>query len=93
MVSTWAVDLANVGPIYPWQGSELILAIAGVAFWILWHIIQHYSHYGFDEFVIALGYRGEYIKRYMVEYCNLSNNLTVEFENGNVSAHDGPRPK
>ena len=40
MPTTWAVDLANIGPIYPWQGSELILVIAGVAFWILWHIIQ-----------------------------------------------------
>lgn len=40
MGSTWAVDLADIGPIYPWQGSELILVIAGVAFWILWHIIQ-----------------------------------------------------
>jgi len=40
MLSTWAVDLANVKAIYPWQGAELILVIAGVAFWILWHIIQ-----------------------------------------------------
>ena len=40
MGSTWAVDLANVGAIYPWQGYELIMVIAGVAAWILWHIIQ-----------------------------------------------------
>lgn len=40
MVSTWAVDLANVKAIYPWQGAELIMVIAGVAFWIIWHIIQ-----------------------------------------------------
>jgi hypothetical protein len=40
MGSTWAVDLANVGPIYPWQGYELIMVIVGVALWILWHIIQ-----------------------------------------------------
>jgi type VI protein secretion system component VasF len=40
MGSTWAVDLANVSAIYPWQGSELIMVIAGVVFWILWHIIQ-----------------------------------------------------
>lgn len=40
MVTTWAVDLANVGPIYPWQGTELIMVIAGVAAWILWHIVQ-----------------------------------------------------
>ena len=35
---------------------------------ILWHIMKHYAHYGFNEFVVALGYKGEYIKRYMVDY-------------------------
>lgn len=40
MGSSWAVDLANVGPIYPWQGMELIMVLAAVAAWILWHIIQ-----------------------------------------------------
>ena len=30
---------------------------------ILWHIMMHYSHYGFDEFAIALGYKGECIRR------------------------------
>ena len=35
---------------------------------ILWHIMMHYAHYGFDEFVIALGYKGEYIKRWMREF-------------------------
>jgi hypothetical protein len=39
-MDTWAVDLANVEAIYPWQGAELIMVIAGVAAWILWHIIQ-----------------------------------------------------
>ena len=32
---------------------------------ILWHIMMYYSHFGFNEFVIALGYKGEYIKKYM----------------------------
>jgi len=40
MGSTWAVDLANVGAVYPWQGSELIMVIVAVAAWIIWHIIQ-----------------------------------------------------
>lgn len=59
---------------------------------ILWHILKHYSHYGFNDFVIALGYKGEYIKRYMVEYSKLSGNLRVEFKNGNVSTQNGHRP-
>jgi hypothetical protein len=40
MGSTWAVDLANVGAVYPWQGAELIMVIIAVALWILWHIVQ-----------------------------------------------------
>lgn len=55
---------------------------------ILWHIMKHYDHYGFNEFVIALGYRGEVIKRYMVEYCSLAGNLTVNLGSGQVDVHD-----
>ena len=38
---------------------------------ILWHIMKHYAHYGFDEFVVALGYKGEVIKRYFLDYAAL----------------------
>ncbi|NIA30883.1 MAG: glucose-1-phosphate cytidylyltransferase [Actinobacteria bacterium] len=51
---------------------------------ILWHIMQHYSHYGYKNFVIALGYKGEVIKKYMVDYCSLNSNLTVNLANGEV---------
>ena len=51
---------------------------------ILWHIMKHYSHYGFKDFAVALGYRGEYIKKYMVDYAALSGHLTVDFRNGDV---------
>jgi glucose-1-phosphate cytidylyltransferase len=59
---------------------------------ILWHIMMHYAHYGFQEFVIALGYKGEMIKRYMLDYCSLNSNLTVNLESGAVQIHDGPKP-
>lgn len=39
-VDSWAVDLANVGPIYPWVGSEMIMFIVAVVCWIAWHIWQ-----------------------------------------------------
>lgn len=39
-MTTWAVDLGNVGAVYPWIGAELIMVLVGVAFWILWHILQ-----------------------------------------------------
>jgi glucose-1-phosphate cytidylyltransferase len=56
---------------------------------ILWHIMKHYSHYGFNHFIIALGYKGEYIKRYMVDYCSLNANLTVNLKDGSVTMHEG----
>ncbi len=49
---------------------------------ILWHIMKMYSSMGFDEFVIALGYRGEQIKKFMVDYCCLSGDLTVHADRG-----------
>ena len=55
---------------------------------ILWHILSHYSHYGFNDFVIALGYKGEVIKKYMVDYCSLSSNLTVDLGSGVVTRHE-----
>jgi glucose-1-phosphate cytidylyltransferase len=58
---------------------------------ILWHIMKHYAHYGFKDFVVALGYKGEYIKRYMIDYCSLHANLTVDLHNGDVLVHEGER--
>lgn len=55
---------------------------------IIWHIMMHYSHYGFKHFTIALGYKGEVIKKYMVDYCSLNTSLTVDFKTGNVKLHD-----
>ena len=54
---------------------------------ILWHIMKQYDHYGFSEFCIALGYRGEYIKRYMVEHCSLSDSMHVDLASGRVQHH------
>ncbi len=59
---------------------------------ILWHIMKHYSHYGFNQFVIALGYKGEVIKKYMVDYCSLNSNLTVNLKTGVVKPHGGYKP-
>lgn len=39
-MSDWAVDLANVANIYPFPGTEFLLFLAGVAFWIIWHVLQ-----------------------------------------------------
>ncbi len=54
---------------------------------ILWHIMKHYAHYGFKEFYIAVGYKGEEIKRYFLDYYNLSGSMTIDFSNGKMEAH------
>jgi len=54
---------------------------------ILWHIAKHYAHHGFAEFVIALGYKGEHIKRYFLEYRQMSSDMTVTLRDGNAKVH------
>jgi len=54
---------------------------------ILWHIMMHYSTYGFKEFVVALGYKGECIKRYMADYCSLSPDLRISLKSGHVEPY------
>ncbi len=55
---------------------------------ILWHIMKHYAHFGFNEFFIALGYRGEEIKRYFLDYHSLNGSMTVNLSTGNLEAHE-----
>ncbi len=45
---------------------------------ILWHIMRIYSHFGFKEFILCLGYKGEMIKEYFYNYEILSNDFTIE---------------
>ena len=52
---------------------------------VLWHIMQHYHHYAFDEFVVALGYKGDVIKRFFLDYHSLSGSMSVEMATGNVT--------
>jgi glucose-1-phosphate cytidylyltransferase len=58
---------------------------------ILWHILRHYSHFGFAEFALALGYKGDQIKRYFIESYHLESNLTVHLSQGRVEAHHQDR--
>lgn len=59
---------------------------------ILWHIMQHYAHYGFSDFVIALGYKGEYIKRFMLDYGMIESDLTIDLGSGDILRHGRRRP-
>ena len=58
---------------------------------ILWHIMKIYGHWGFNEFVIALGYKGDYIKRWMIEYSSLQGDLTISLRDGKVRILEGER--
>jgi len=58
---------------------------------ILWHIMKIYSFWGFNEFVIALGYKGEVIKRYFLEYYAINSDITVNLGNGEVKFLGGPK--
>jgi glucose-1-phosphate cytidylyltransferase len=55
---------------------------------ILWHIMKHYAHFGFKEFCIALGYRGEVVKRFFMDYHSLSGNISIDLRSGNVDMHE-----
>ncbi len=55
---------------------------------ILWHIMKHYAQSGFTEFVVALGYKGDDIKRFFIDFLSLSGDLTVRMGDGLVEHHD-----
>lgn len=54
---------------------------------VLWHIMKLYEHHGFREFVIALGYKGDEIKRFFRDYSSLTADLTIDFAEGRVESH------
>jgi len=54
---------------------------------ILWHIMSIYAAYGFREFVIALGYKGDYIKDYFINYGYHSRSLTIDLSKGDIVFH------
>jgi glucose-1-phosphate cytidylyltransferase len=51
---------------------------------ILWHIMKIYAHHGFREFVVALGYKGDVIKRYFLDYAKLQSDFTVNLASGDI---------
>jgi len=53
---------------------------------ILWHIMKHYSHYGHKDFYVALGYKGEYIKRYFLDYLSLNGSMSIDMTTGKVES-------
>ncbi|WP_300599543.1 glucose-1-phosphate cytidylyltransferase [Niabella sp.] len=54
---------------------------------ILWHIMKIYSHYGFNEFIVCLGYKGYIIKEYFTQYFLHNADLTVDLANNSIAYH------
>jgi glucose-1-phosphate cytidylyltransferase len=54
---------------------------------ILWHIMKLFSHYGFNDFIVCLGYRGYVIKEYFANYVLHNADLTVDLERGSIAYH------
>lgn len=58
---------------------------------ILWHIMKHYSHFGFHDFVLALGYKGEMIRDYFISYHLYTHDFTVDLaKKGEITIHETP---
>lgn len=54
---------------------------------ILWHIMKTYAHYGFNEFILYLGYKARVIKEYFYNYEMSSNDFTIELGAKNIETH------
>ncbi|PIY92322.1 MAG: glucose-1-phosphate cytidylyltransferase [Candidatus Magasanikbacteria bacterium CG_4_10_14_0_8_um_filter_42_12] len=55
---------------------------------ILWHIMKIYAQYGFNEFIVALGYKGNMIKEYFLNERSFVNNFTLDTKTGNLIFHN-----
>jgi glucose-1-phosphate cytidylyltransferase len=60
---------------------------------ILWHIMKSYAHYGANEFILALGYKGHYIKRWMRDFYSLDGNMTIKTGDHSVSTSSNHNPE
>ncbi len=55
---------------------------------ILWHIMKTYSHYGHNDFVILLGYKGYYIKEYFANHFLHQSDITIDLQSNNIEVHN-----
>lgn len=55
---------------------------------LVWHIMKHYEQHGVSEFVVALGYKGEAIKRFFFDYLTLGGDMSLSFRDGSIKPRD-----
>lgn len=58
---------------------------------VLWHIMNIYAAHGFKDFIVALGYKGEVMKNYFLNYYYLNNDISISLRNGQVTTYEGHR--
>ena len=51
---------------------------------ILWHIMKFYASYGFEEFVVALGYKADVVKNFFLQFADMASDLTIDLGTGTV---------
>ena len=54
---------------------------------ILWHIMKQYTHWGHNEFIVCLGYKGFMIKEYFLNYFKHNSDVTIDLSNNQVEVH------
>ena len=52
---------------------------------IIWHIMKIYAHYGYNEFILALGYRGDMLKEWFLHWRTLSDNFTLSTKDNEIT--------
>ena len=60
---------------------------------IIWHIMKHYSHYGFNEFIVCLGYKGYVIKEFFANLFLHLSDVTIDISNNEIQVHNSPVDK
>ncbi len=55
---------------------------------ILWHIMNIYAHYGFKRFILCLGYKGDLIKNYFLNYSALNSDITLRLDKQDIHIHE-----
>jgi len=59
---------------------------------ILWHIMNIYAAQGITEFIVAVGYKGDLLKRYFLDFYAINNDISVDLGSGKTIIHDGKQP-
>ena len=78
----WGTRLGQMAEVIP----KPMVPIGGKP--VLWHIMKIYSHYGFNDFIVALGVKGEIIKDYFLNFEVLSNDFTVNLKTNEITYHN-----